>query len=73
MIASFNDDQDVSTLRTGIISLAGFTTPRDVAACRIEISADAPTPVFEMTVVDASDYHLSPVYPFPTVKYRLYR
>jgi cysteine-rich repeat protein len=72
-ITSFNDDQDVDTLRTGIISLGGFSTPRDVAACRIEIAPDAPAPEFEITVVDASSSNLNPVFPLPTVNSRLYR
>ena len=64
-IVTFNDDEPVLTLRTGIISLAGFAGPTDIATC-VYLSGAATDPVpsdFTIEVVDASAPDFSPLNP----------
>jgi hypothetical protein len=64
-IVTFNDDEAALTLRTGIISLAGFTGPTVVASCTFANCAD-PDPVagdFALTLVDAADPSFNPQTP----------
>jgi hypothetical protein len=65
---AFNDDEPASTLRTGIISLAGFAGPAVVATCQFDSTGPVPVPGdFTITVVDASDPGLAPIAPLPGV------
>lgn len=65
-IVTFNDDEAASTLRTGIISLAGFAGPTNLANCVFDSTGAVPVAGdFAITVVDASTPALAPINPLP--------
>jgi hypothetical protein len=67
-IVTFNDDEGALTLRTGIISLAGFAGPANLAVCTFDSTGATPVAGdFAITVVDASDPGLNPIAPLPSV------
>jgi hypothetical protein len=64
-LASFNDDDAARTLSAGLISIAGFSGPRDVVRCNFNTpNGDITDPVagdYAITVIDATDPQLNPV------------
>jgi cysteine-rich repeat protein len=68
-IMTFNDEEETRTLHMGVITVFGFSTPRDIAACRLLRPDSAPDPVFEITVVDHADPSFDDVFPPPVVSY----
>lgn len=62
---AYNDNTASSVASVGLISLAGFTGPMDVATCRFDGAPLAGD--FTITVTDASDPLTNPVSPLPAV------
>jgi len=63
-IAAFNDNDGTKVLGTGLVALAGFTGPLDVATCNYTTSNPAlAAGDFGITVTDASDTNFLPLSP----------
>lgn len=62
-------DNDVANVGVALISLAGFTGPRDITRCVwLPYGADPVANDYTITVVDASDTLANPVVPMPTLE-----
>lgn len=67
-IASMADD-DVDSVGVAVISLAGFSGPRDVTRCVwLPYGADPIVADFPITIIDASDTAANPIVPAPTLE-----
>ncbi|MBI5503226.1 MAG: DUF4215 domain-containing protein [Deltaproteobacteria bacterium] len=69
-LASFNDIESERNIRGGVINVAGFQAPTDIARCQfLPVSIDEPiTSDFVMTVIQATDADGVTIDPTPKMK-----
>lgn len=68
-MTSFNDIESQRSIRGGIVNLAGFETPADIARCRFLPISDEPLAAdFTMSVIQATDPEGVPLDPLPKMK-----
>jgi hypothetical protein len=60
-LAEFNDEPSEDTVHAGLISLAGFTGPTDLALCNFETDTVPEEADFDIDVIEALDPDLNPI------------